>query len=157
MTNDHDHPDLHSSGRGAAEIVTDPVCGMAVVLGTAPHHVDLAGTRYYFCSSGCHAKFIASPDGYLNSTQTAHAKSPDLAELPQADDGRIWTCPMHPQIRRNAPGSCPICGMALEPLEPSLEEGPNPELIDMSRRFWVSAVLAAPLVVLTFGCELFDW
>jgi len=72
-------------------------------------------------------------------------------------EGTIWTCPMHPQIRRNGPGQCPICGMALEPLEPTLEEGPNPELIDMTRRFWVSAVLTLPLVALTFGAELFGW
>jgi Cu+-exporting ATPase len=71
--------------------------------------------------------------------------------------GTIWTCPMHPQIRRNAPGQCPICGMALEPLEPTLDEGPNPELIDMNRRFWVSATLTLPLVALTFGAELFGW
>jgi len=72
-------------------------------------------------------------------------------------EGTIWTCPMHPQIRRNGPGQCPICGMALEPLEPTLDEGPNPELIDMNRRFWVSAVLTVPLAVLTFGAELFGW
>jgi len=72
-------------------------------------------------------------------------------------EGTIWTCPMHPQIRQDHPGSCPICGMALEPLEPSLEEGPNPELIDMSRRFWVSAALSVPLVVLTLGAELMGW
>ena len=71
--------------------------------------------------------------------------------------GTIWTCPMHPQIRRDGPGNCPICGMALEPLEPSLEEGPNPELVDMSKRFWVSALLSLPLVVITFGAELLGW
>ena len=71
--------------------------------------------------------------------------------------GTIWTCPMHPQIRQDHPGSCPICGMALEPLEPRLEEGPNPELIDMSRRFWISAALSAPLVILAMGMELFGW
>ncbi|WP_166038097.1 copper-translocating P-type ATPase [Sphingosinicella sp. YJ22] len=76
------------------------------------------------------------------------------AEPPQ---GTIWTCPMHPQIRRGRPGTCPICGMALEPLEPTLEEGPNPELIDMTRRFWLSAVLSIPLVVLTFGADLLNW
>ncbi|RIX27440.1 heavy metal translocating P-type ATPase [Sphingomonas edaphi] len=157
MTSDHEHPHLDSRGRGAAEIVKDPVCGMTVRPETAPHHVDLAGERYYFCSSSCHAKFNANPDGYLNPAQSAPAKTPKLAKLNQAGDGEIWTCPMHPQIRRNGPGSCPICGMALEPLEPSLEEGQNPELIDMNRRFWVSAVLAAPLVVLTFGAELFGW
>src|SRR5215207_4888262 len=69
----------------------------------------------------------------------------------------IWTCPMHPQIRRDHPGSCPICGMALEPLEPSLEEGPNPELVDMTRRFWISAALSAPLIVLTLGAEMLGW
>ncbi|HEX6071903.1 MAG TPA: copper-translocating P-type ATPase, partial [Sphingomicrobium sp.] len=69
----------------------------------------------------------------------------------------IWTCPMHPQIRRNGPGQCPICGMALEPLEPTAEEGPNPELIDMSRRFWISAAFTLPLVVLAMGAELFGW
>ena len=69
----------------------------------------------------------------------------------------VWTCPMHPEIRRNGPGSCPICGMALEPVEPSLGEGPNPELIDMTRRLWVSAALSLPLVILTLGAEMFGW
>ncbi|HEU5482050.1 MAG TPA: copper-translocating P-type ATPase, partial [Sphingomicrobium sp.] len=71
--------------------------------------------------------------------------------------GAVWTCPMHPEIRRNGPGQCPICGMALEPLEPTADEGPNPELTDMSRRFWVSAALTLPLVVLAMGTELFGW
>ncbi|WP_246104785.1 copper-transporting P-type ATPase [Sphingomonas xanthus] len=71
--------------------------------------------------------------------------------------GTIWTCPMHPEIQRDGPGQCPICGMALEPIEPTLEEGTNPELIDMNRRFWVSAVLSLPLVFLTFGAELLGW
>ena len=74
-----------------------------------------------------------------------------------APAGTVWTCPMHPQIRQTGPGNCPICGMALEPVEPSLEEGPNPELIDMSRRFWLSAVLSVPLVILAMGGELFGW
>jgi Cu+-exporting ATPase len=82
---------------------------------------------------------------------------PSLGALPEHPQGIIWTCPMHPQIRRDRPGNCPICGMALEPLEPSLEEGPNPELIDMSRRFWISAALTIPLVLLTFGAELAGW
>src|SRR5262245_21584493 len=71
--------------------------------------------------------------------------------------GTIWTCPMHPQIRRKGPGQCPICGMALEPLEPTAEEASNPELIDMSRRFWISAALTLPLVALAVGTELFGW
>ena len=78
----------------------------------------------------------------------------DPSDLPE---GTIWTCPMHPQIRQDHPGNCPICGMALEPLEPTAEEQVNPELIDMSRRFWVSAALTLPLVVLAMGAELFAW
>ena len=78
----------------------------------------------------------------------------DPSDLPE---GTVWTCPMHPQIRQDHPGSCPICGMALEPLEPTAEEQVNPELIDMSRRFWVSAALTLPLVVLAMGAELFAW
>ena len=82
---------------------------------------------------------------------------PTAGALPEVTTGVIWTCPMHPQIRRNGPGACPICGMALEPLEPALEEGANPELVHMSRRFWVSAVLSVPLIVLTLGAELAGW
>lgn len=80
-----------------------------------------------------------------------------METLPEAPAGTIWTCPMHPQIRRSGPGQCPICGMALEPLEPTLDEEPNPELIDMNRRFWVGAALSVPLIVLTLGAELLSW
>jgi Cu+-exporting ATPase len=89
-------------------------------------------------------------DHTCHSHHPAHQPA-DAATVPE---GTIWTCPMHPQIRQDHPGSCPICGMALEPLEPTLEEGPNPELIDMSRRFWVSAALSVPLIVLTLGVEI---
>jgi Cu+-exporting ATPase len=80
-----------------------------------------------------------------------------MGTLPQAAEGSVWTCPMHPEVRRDRPGTCPICGMALEPLEPSLEEGPNPELIDMTRRFWAGVVLSIPLVILAMGSDLFGW
>lgn len=129
----------------------DPVCGMTVDTRTAVHKHDLSGAIYYFCSAGCLAKFKADPNRYLNPRAADPAAEPDVAE------GTIWTCPMHPEIRRNGPGSCPICGMALEPLEPTVEEGPNPELIDMTRRFWVSLVLSLPLLILTMGAELFGW
>ena len=82
-----------------------------------------------------------------------HASAP--REQLEVAPGTIWTCPMHPQIRRDAPGSCPICGMALEPLEPTAEDSANPELIGMSRRFWVSAAITAPLFVLAMAAELF--
>lgn len=149
---------LHHHHEGdTMEMVKDPVCGMMVDPDTAPHHADIGATRYYFCSAGCRDKFEANPDRYLNPPSSDRAmQTPALGVLPDPQ-GTIWTCPMHPQIRRNGPGQCPICGMALEPLEPSLDEGPNPELIDMSRRFWISAVLTIPLAVLTFGAELFGW
>jgi Cu+-exporting ATPase len=85
-----------------------------------------------------------------------HSKQPAVDPATVAE-GTIWTCPMHLEIRRDGPGQCPICGMALEPLEPTLDEGPNPELIDMSRRFWVGAVLSIPLIALTLGAELLGW
>jgi Cu+-exporting ATPase len=86
-----------------------------------------------------------------------HGHSHARKAVAEVAEGTIWTCPMHPEIRRDGPGQCPICGMALEPLEPTLEEGPNPELIDMSRRFWVSALLSLPLIALALVPELFGW
>jgi Cu+-exporting ATPase len=153
----HDHhrshgpaPDEHGT------MVADPVCGMKVDTRTAQHRYELGGTTYYFCSARCLEKFEANPDSYLNPPATDPAvQGPAMGALPQAAAGTVWTCPMHPQIRRSGPGQCPICGMALEPLEPTAEEGPNPELIDMSRRFWVSLALTVPVVALVMGAELF--
>ena len=154
---EHKHQEGHHA-TAAPETVLDPVCGMHVDPATSKHRSELSGTVYHFCSARCLEKFRTNPEQYLNpQTANSAVSQPAMGSLPEATQGTIWTCPMHPEIRRDGPGSCPICGMALEPLEPSLEEGPNPELIDMSRRFWISAVLTAPLVVLTFGAELFDW
>ena len=125
----------------------DAVCGMDVDTRTAKFRHAIGDTTYYFCSAGCLGKFKVDPDRYLNPGRTAAA----------APEGTIWTCPMHPEIRRDAPGSCPICGMALEPLEPSVDEQPNPELIDMSRRFWISAALTLPILILVMGGELFGF
>jgi len=153
--NDHDHgasaPHSHGgAGSGThGETVRDPVCGMQVDTRTARFRHQIAEATYYFCSRGCLDKFRADPDRYLNPKEETPAED--------APPGAIWTCPMHPQIRRNGPGSCPICGMALEPLEPTEEEGPNPELIDMSRRFWVSTALTAPIVFLVVAAELFGF
>ena len=146
-----DHGVEPSSSEDHRLIVRDPVCGMTVDTGTAVHKHNLAGTDYFFCSAGCLGKFKADPDRYLNPKSSGTATQQEVAE------GTIWTCPMHPEIRRDVPGSCPICGMALEPLEPTVEEGPNPELIDMTRRFWVSLVFSLPLLILTMGAELFGW
>ena len=132
---------------GAATLVPaiDPVCGMTVDPAKTAHHAAHDGTDYYFCSAGCLAKFTAEPAKYL-----ADAPRPEAVAAP----GAMWTCPMHPEIRRAGPGTCPICGMALEPEEPSLDDAPNPELVDFTRRWWVSAVLAVPLLILTMGSEL---
>jgi Cu+-exporting ATPase len=139
-------------------IVRDPVCGMNVDTRNAAHNLHLGDTDYYFCSAGCLGRFKADPDRYLNPPAHDPAMhSPGTGALPQAAGDTIWTCPMHPEIRRDGPGQCPICGMALEPLEPSLDEGPNPELIDMSRRFWVSTAFTLPLALLVIGTELFGW
>ena len=123
------------SGEHDGGITTDPVCGMKVDSHTSPHQFELDRRPYWFCSASCLGKFQADPQRYL-SAPTSEARTAGLSDVPA---GTIWTCPMHLQIRQNGPGTCPICGMALEPLEPTLEEGPNPELIDMTRRFWVSA------------------
>jgi Cu+-exporting ATPase len=131
-------------------LVADPVCAMTVDPGATAHHHELGGTTYHFCSAGCRSKFIADPHRYL------HPKA-DAAAAENIPEGAIWTCPMHPKIRQVGPGSCPICGMALEPGMPTLDERPNPELVDMSRRLWMSVVLSVPLFVLAMGAELFGW
>ena len=130
----------------------DPVCGMTVDPAATQHHASFEGAEYHFCSAGCQSKFTADPPRY-----TGPDANPVTVDHAMIAEGVIWTCPMHPQIRQMGPGACPICGMALEPLEPSLEDGPNPELIDMSRRLRVGAILSIPLVVLTLGAELFGW
>ncbi|RWQ12146.1 heavy metal translocating P-type ATPase, partial [Mesorhizobium sp.] len=121
---------------------TDPVCGMKVERATAKHFVRHEGKGFYFCSAGCKAKFEADPQKYLSG-------QPAPEPMPK---GTQYTCPMHPEIVRDKPGSCPICGMALEPMGvPTGDEGPNPELVDFTRRFWVSAVLSIPLLLITMG------
>ncbi|RWM34423.1 heavy metal translocating P-type ATPase [Mesorhizobium sp.] len=117
---------------------TDPVCGMNVDRASAKHFVRHEGQGFYFCSASCKGKFEAEPAKYLDSR-------PAPEPMPK---GTQYTCPMHPEIIRDKPGSCPICGMALEPMGvPTGDEGPNPELVDFTRRFWVSAVLSLPLLV----------
>ena len=141
----------HGAGaeKPAGDTAIDPVCGMKVPVGVGKPSAIEEGKAVHFCSEGCRAKFVAHPEAYRHG---ASAKAVSAAVA-----GTIWTCPMHPQIRRDGPGACPICGMALEPLEPSLEEGQNPELVDMTRRFWVGAVLSAPLFLLAMGSEIFGW
>jgi Cu+-exporting ATPase len=136
----HDHADRHHH-HGAAT-VTDPVCGMKVDPNTTKHWATHAGRTYHFCSAKCLEKFTADPTRYVTAS-----KQP----LPAAPAGTIYTCPMHPQIRQVGPGTCPICGMTLEPEQASLEEGPSQELIDMRRRFWIGMALTVPVVALEMG------
>ena len=140
------HDARHQAGAAVPGTVKDPVCGMDVDPAKTAHHVDHAGHVYHFCSAGCRTKFIAEPGKYL------HPAAPLRAEAVAA--GTIYTCPMHPQIRQPAPGSCPICGMALEPETPSAETGPNPELVDFTQRFWIGLVLTVPVFLLEMGGHL---
>ncbi|CTQ34512.1 heavy metal translocating P-type ATPase [Jannaschia rubra] len=121
---------------------TDPVCGMAVNRAAAEHLSSHAGERLYFCSARCKEKFDAAPETWLKGKPTPEP-------MPA---GTTYTCPMHPEIEQVGPGECPICGMALEPKGvPTGDEGPNPELVDFTRRFRVGAMLSVPLVIIAMG------
>ncbi|WP_298367182.1 heavy metal translocating P-type ATPase [uncultured Bradyrhizobium sp.] len=157
---DHSHADHHHHGAAAhsccggkhdhdttpaeAAFAIDPVCGMKVNPATAKHRFNYNGEEYLFCSGRCRERFEAEPDKYLK---------PREAEPPMPA-GTIYTCPMHPEVRQVGPGSCPICGMALEPEEISLDDGPDPELIDMTRRFWIALALTLPVFALEMGSHL---
>ena len=128
--------------------VKDPVCGMHVDPSTSEHHAEHDGSTYHFCSAHCQTRFTASPAEYVGAQSSAPALGATSAE-------GEYTCPMHPEIRRMGPGACPICGMALEPVTVTADTGPSSELTGMTRRFWISLVLALPVVVLEMGGHLF--
>jgi Cu+-exporting ATPase len=157
----------------------DPVCGMTIDEADAVGSYDYKGTRYFFCADSCLDRFKAAPETFLHPDQTPAAPpvaavaygcpmdpevrqdspgacpkcgmalEPDLSTLPRTKVE--YTCPMHPEIVREAPGPCPICGMALEPRTVTLEDAPNPELVDMTRRFWTAAVVGAPVFLVTMA------
>ncbi len=141
---------MHKMSPLTASVVTttqtttevDPVCGMTVNPGKAAGSFEHNGKTYYFCSEQCLHKFQANPETYLGPSQKSE---------PKVEEGVKYTCPMHPEIVRDEPGSCPICGMALEPRTVTLEEGENPELKDMTRRFWISAALTLPVLLLAMS------
>ncbi len=132
---------------GSGTTVKDPVCGMSVDPARAAGKFDYQGQTYYFCNPHCLEKFRADPQAYLQP-----APPP-----PPAPPGAIYTCPMHPEVRQAGPGACPICGMALEPLVAAPGEGPNPELVDMTRRLWISAALAVPLIAGAMVGRIPNW
>lgn len=125
------------NGTGDDYRVKDPVCGMDVDPHKTAHHTEHEGRHWYFCSARCKEKFEADPEAYLNPQEAA-----------PADPDATYTCPMHPEIEQVGPGSCPICGMALEPKEVSREAKKNPELVDFTRRFWIGLALTVPVFVL---------
>ena len=179
----HTHANPHSTphdssvtGTGELRPVSkprelDPVCGMTVSDDSA-HRFKYQGREYLFCSSGCREKFRTNPEPYISRSRVSTTSPrPDTAtpgpsvaaqrasaaaslSAHGAPAGTIYTCPMHPQIRRSEPGSCPICGMALEPLQPAAEGAQNPELRDMALRFWIGAALALPLLVLEMSAHV---
>src|SRR5689334_23781323 len=152
-----------------ADRVLDPVCGMMVDPDRAAGHVDHHGKTYYFCSKSCVAKFSAEPEKYLSGTpEPMHApvapisiaglkRSKPLEPVvpPEPRGSQRWTCPMHPEVVSDKPGACPKCGMALEPMIDDVTavdiEAPNPELADMTRRFWIGVACTAPVFVLTMA------
>ncbi|MFC4172416.1 heavy metal translocating P-type ATPase [Microvirga sp. GCM10011540] len=142
-TGHHHH---HHEPAADAGKVKDPVCGMMVDPHTTPHRAQYERKPYYFCSSGCQSKFMAEPAKYVEEATARKAEA--------VPEGTIYTCPMHPQIRQAGPGSCPICGMALEPVLATAETGPSHELADMTRRFWIGLVLSLPVVALEMGGHL---
>ena len=129
------------AGNGDGDFAIDPVCGMRVNREGARHRFAYRGVEYFFCSPRCRERFAAEPEKFLKP------KQPE----PTAPEGTSYTCPMHPEVRQIGPGSCPICGMALEPEQVSLDQGPDPELIDMTRRFWIALALTLPLFVIEMG------
>jgi P-type Cu+ transporter len=140
------HAGGDADGAGCGADTVDPVCGMAVDPHASGHRHAHLGSTYHFCSERCQSKFAADPVKYLAADAGKSAAA--LAE------GTIHTCPMHPEIRQAGPGSCPICGMALEPATATAEAGPNPELVDMTRRFWIGLALSVPVVALEMGGHL---
>jgi len=130
LTTTHQHPE-------PPEGVLDPVCGMRIDPADAVGHFDHQGQTYYFCAESCLEQFRENPEHFLN---------PDLRAAAPVDFEAEYTCPMHPEVRQKGPGSCPICGMALEPVDAAHVEGRNVELEDMTRRFFVSLVLTTPIL-----------
>ena len=164
---EHAHaPHRHHEGNESHLTVKDPVCNMDVIPASAAGSVEHDGRTFYFCSKHCVAKFQADPDRF-----TAKADAPGARVLPSitviqppggSEQTRArpvppgaspakYTCPMHPEIVRDGPGSCPICGMALEPLTVSGDGDDDHELVDMSRRFWLSVILTVPLVLISMA------
>ncbi len=159
-TRSHDHDEHldHSHDEPAASgptTVKDPVCGMTVDPATSRFRATYHGRVFHFCSAKCRGKFLAAPEGYSGEARDAApvARAIRAGGLPE---GTIYTCPMHPEIRSPEPGTCPICGMALEPEVPTPDNDPSGELRDMTRRFWFGLALTIPVFILEMGSHLLN-
>jgi Cu+-exporting ATPase len=137
----------HEAHHHHVALAKDPVCGMTVDPAHAKHQADHDGETFYFCAQRCKEKFLAEPARYLQPS----------ADSAPVSEGAIYTCPMHPEVQQIGPGHCPKCGMALEPMMPSLDEDGGHELRAMSRRFWVLAAMTFPVFLLAMGPHLFGW
>ena len=144
-TDGHAHQ-AHQDQSVGADVSVDPVCGMKVKP-TTSHRTTHDGKEVVFCCARCQEKFVANPAAYVEPAPVRPAAPP----APSPGGSVSYTCPMHPEIVRDAPGSCPICGMALEPRVPTLDAGPDPELRDMTRRLWIAAALSVPLFAVAMG------
>ena len=145
----HDAADAHKASTiTLAKGAIDPVCGMTVNPATTPYRYQYQDRTYYFCSAEA-----ARPNLLPTRTRYLEGKT---APAQAVAEGTIYTCPMHPEIRQVGPGSCPICGMALEPAMATADTAPNAELVDMTRRFWIGLVLTLPVFVLEMGSHLVD-
>src|SRR6266446_6301601 len=140
------YPDRHDHDAASPGLATDPVCGMSVDPATARHRTEHAGKQYFFCGPRCLERFTAEPERFVGVAKPA-------ASVASGATG--WTCPMHPEIIRDGPGSCPICGMALEPMDVFAEVEADPEYDSMRLRFWVSAALSVPVLLLSMFGESF--
>ncbi len=143
----HNHTLDHcnNGGQHKQHLEKDPVCGMSVDPHRAKHKAEHGGRTFYFCCAGCRTKFLADPARYLTEKQLPTEPVPE---------GTLYTCPMHPEIEQVGPGACPICGMALEPTVVTADAGSNPELADMTRRFWVGLAFALPVFILEMGSHI---
>ncbi|MEO5659408.1 MAG: heavy metal translocating P-type ATPase [Polaromonas sp.] len=153
---DHDHSHAQPGQSTLTTRVSelkDPVCGMAVTE-HSPYHLEHQGKPVYFCSTSCQSRFIANPGAFLAQHKPA---ADTAAPAPAPTPGTIYTCPMHPQIRQDHPGNCPICGMTLEPVMPSLDDDENPELADFTRRFWWTLPLTVVVTVLAMFGHRLGW
>jgi Cu+-exporting ATPase len=153
----HKHSNLPSD---ISKTVKDPVCGMDVDLAKSPHHYQLGDAEYHFCSAGCLGKFKANPADYTNPAKPkascchGHSKPTLTAQPATGNKEAIYTCPMHPEVRQIGPGSCPKCGMALEPENIAEHYGADPELKYMTHRFWIASAFSIPLLFLGMGAHL---